>query len=353
MKADWKRVIVTLALCAFSVSAMAQTLYTTPSSFDAAIAPYGSPTVIDFEDINADPVNNSHEGRTPFDGNYYLADGIAFMNPQGKMLFIAPGGLFWNQSNSLSIEHFPFEGGGDNDDDLYVTFTQAQVAVGFTVVDGQQPYTTIQFLDAEGAVIAETPPPDEYFAFRRFIGLISPDRPIAAINIIDIPNNEDDVNYDDFKFVAAQNTGVRIQGRITLEDIVNAVQTLTFVFRPMSMGAPFQRSVTLQSDGTYTLSGLPRQPYTLWVKGAKWLAETTPLNTTNGDVSGVNLTLRAGDADNSNTVNVFDLDALIQAFNTVPGFPNWNANADFNCDGSVDVFDLDLLIRNFNAAGDA
>lgn len=55
---------------------------------------------------------------------------------------------------------------------------------------------------------------------------------------------------------------------------------------------------------------------------------------------------------NDNSVDVFDLDPLIQAFNSMPGEANWNPNADFNCDESVDVFDLDILIRNFNAEGD-
>ncbi|MEK6320572.1 MAG: hypothetical protein AABN33_02690 [Acidobacteriota bacterium] len=37
-------------------------------------------------------------------------------------MYIAPGGLFWNASNSLSVSNFTFEGGSDTNDDLVVTF---------------------------------------------------------------------------------------------------------------------------------------------------------------------------------------------------------------------------------------
>ena len=51
-------------------------------------------------------------------------------------------------------------------------------------------------------------------------------------------------------------------------------------------------------------------------------------------------------------MDVLDLDTLLQAFDSLPGNPHWNPEADFNADDSVDVYDLDLLIRNFDQTGD-
>ena len=66
-----------------------------------------------------------------------------------------------------------------------------------------------------------------------------------------------------------------------------------------------------------------------------------------------NFDLRAGDANDDNFVDVFDLNEVILAFNTADGDPNFNGGvADFNYDGFVDVFDLNSVIVNFNTNGD-
>jgi hypothetical protein len=66
----------------------------------------------------------------------------------------------------------------------------------------------------------------------------------------------------------------------------------------------------------------------------------------------VNVTLLPGDIINDNRVNIFDLGLLADAFNSTPGTPKWNDNADLNCDGKVDIFDLGLLADTFGKQGD-
>jgi hypothetical protein len=61
-------------------------------------------------------------------------------------------------------------------------------------------------------------------------------------------------------------------------------------------------------------------------------------------VNGIHL---AGDANNDGHVDVVDLLILVDAFGSVTGDPNYNADADFNSDGSVDVVDLLTLVENF------
>ncbi len=54
-----------------------------------------------------------------------------------------------------------------------------------------------------------------------------------------------------------------------------------------------------------------------------------------------------GDVNRDGRVDVIDLDAVAAAFNSRPGWPNWNPAADLNDDGVVDVFDLVEVGRNF------
>lgn len=143
-----------------------------------------------------------------------------------------------------------------------------------------------------------------------------------------------------------------VSGRITLQGGVNQEQSLTFEFRSKSGEPTFQRVVTLNPNRTFSLSGIPRDTYNVWIKGARWLAALLPVDAHDGDVTNVQTVLLAGDANNDNSVDVFDLDVLIQAFDSLPGDTNWNPGADLNTDDAADVLDLDLLIRNFDRMGE-
>jgi alpha-tubulin suppressor-like RCC1 family protein len=148
---------------------------------------------------------------------------------------------------------------------------------------------------------------------------------------------------------------VSVSGALTLEDSAYdaAAQPITFTLRPVYGGAEIVRTEPVSPSGLFSLTDIPQTLYTLHIKGAQYLAANVSLDTSNGSVSGVSALLRAGDANDDNSVDVLDLDQLIQAFDSGPGAPNWNPGADFNGDGSVDVLDLDLLVRNFDVQGDA
>ena len=177
-----------------------------PGAFQTAIVGLGASTVIDFEDIDAGPVNNTIVGREAFDGDRYAPAGIRFSSPHGHSLYIAPGGLFWNESNSLSVGRFPFDEGEDgNDDDLVVRFLPRRIfAVGFTLVDNgsQARDEFVRFLDPAGRVIAQVELPSDFVEFRAFVGVVSPTLPIATIEVSERAFDEDDVDYDDFIFVS-------------------------------------------------------------------------------------------------------------------------------------------------------
>lgn len=153
-------------------------------------------------------------------------------------------------------------------------------------------------------------------------------------------------------FSLTSQAGVSVSGVITLQESANMAEPITFVFRPVNGDPAFSRTIVLGADGSFLLENIPAREYQVRIKGVKWLAKVCPVNASSGNVANLQETLLGGDANDDNTVDVLDLDLLIQAFDSVPGALNWNENADFNCDGSVDVLDLDLLIRNFDLQGD-
>ena len=142
-----------------------------------------------------------------------------------------------------------------------------------------------------------------------------------------------------------------ISGKVTLEGCVNPVQNITFAFRFPDNRTYFTRTMPLNADGSFSLPNVPRNNYTLWIKGEKWLAVTAPADTTSGNVTNIHVTLPAGDANNDNSVDSSDFGLLIGSFNTAATDPDFDTRADLNCDGSVDSSDFGLLIGNFNQIG--
>jgi hypothetical protein len=147
--------------------------------------------------------------------------------------------------------------------------------------------------------------------------------------------------------------GAILSGTLNLEDVdENAPrQQITFTFRPTDMSGDFDLVAEVGPDGAFTLNA-PNKNYQLHIKGKRYLARNVNVNATLGNVSGIETTLTAGDATGDNSVDVLDLDQLIQGFDSGPSDLNWKPEADFNVDGSIDVLDLDILIRNFDKQGD-
>ena len=145
-----------------------------------------------------------------------------------------------------------------------------------------------------------------------------------------------------------------ITGSVTLEGCVAPAQQITFVLRPTDGTAEQTKTLPLGNDGSFTLAGVLTQNYTLWIKGAKWLAKAIPADASRGGASGLAVTLPAGDANDDNSVDTTDFGILVGAYNgdaSVPG-SGYDAAADFNCDGVVDTTDFGLLVGNYNAVGD-
>lgn len=178
-------------------------VYTDTAAFRLATASLGTPAIVNFDDIDSTPINNTIFGRTPFDGTHYAAQGFTFASPGGYALYIAPGGLSWNASNSLAIGHFPFDtthAAPTNDaDSLAVTLNPGCKAVSFQLVDNntRSPNEFVRFLDDSGRVVAQAGLPPNYGPNRAFIGVVS-STAVARILVAENANDGDDVDYDDF-----------------------------------------------------------------------------------------------------------------------------------------------------------
>ncbi len=188
----------------FTASAGIGTVYTDTASFRTATAGFGTPAIVTFEDADSTPLNNTIFGRPPFDGSHYAGQGFTFASPGGYSLYIAPGGLFWNASNSLSVGHLPFDTtqvAPTNDaDSLQVTLSPGCHAVSLQFVDNgtRSPAEFVAFSDSSGNIVKQSGLPANYSGERAFIGVVSQVH-IVKVLIAENANDGDDVDYDDFR----------------------------------------------------------------------------------------------------------------------------------------------------------
>ena len=149
--------------------------------------------------------------------------------------------------------------------------------------------------------------------------------------------------------------GASVSGVLTLEGIAPnaAPQNVTFAFRPTDGSASFARTGTVNANGAFDLTGIPRNSYRVRVKSDHYLAVLTPVDTRSGNASNISAFLPAGDSNNDNSVDSSDFGILIGAFNTSASVPGsgYDPGADLNGDGLVDSTDFGLLIGEFNTVG--
>ncbi len=109
-------------------------------------------------------------------------------------------------------------------------------------------------------------------------------------------------------------------------------------------------SATLDANGAYSLLTEYEGAMDILIRVPRWLRKKSSI-TVSGNTT-VNMSLKNGDADGSNSVNLFDYVVLDNAYGTRPGDPTWNQMADLDGGNTVNSFDYTIIDMNFNGQGD-
>ena len=111
---------------------------------------------------------------------------------------------------------------------------------------------------------------------------------------------------------------------------------------------------TTDENGEFVLTGIAPGTYDIAVKNSHTLQNVvTNVTIVSGTGNQVNLgTLREGDANNDNFVDLVDFSLLTTGFDTCQGDADFDERADFNEDGCVALGDFSLLTNHFDEAGD-
>ena len=144
-----------------------------------------------------------------------------------------------------------------------------------------------------------------------------------------------------------------VSGTVHLEGTASAAHNLTLKFRPTDGGIAMTRTVMLDTNGSFSLNGIPAGTYSLAIKGYKWLQVAVPIDTNAGAVFNVSAALQGGDANDDNSVDTTDFGILVGAYGSdasVPG-SGYDIHADFNDDGFVDTTDFGILVGNYGQSG--
>jgi hypothetical protein len=142
-----------------------------------------------------------------------------------------------------------------------------------------------------------------------------------------------------------------IAGTVTLQSTVNNSTLITFDLSSPGMTAVIQ--VTTAGDGSYVLNDIAAGTYDMAAKGSKWLRQKqSNVVVQSGATANVDFNLRGGDANNSNSVNVLDLNILKGTYGKSEGQQGYDERADFNNSDSVNVLDLNILKGNYGKMGD-
>ena len=146
-----------------------------------------------------------------------------------------------------------------------------------------------------------------------------------------------------------------VSGTVALDSIAaNApAQNITFDFRDTTDYPLFTRTASVGPDGAFTVTGVAAGFYHVRVKGDTYLAQVVTVGSNGGAVTGVNVALPGGDADNNNVVDIGDFGILVGSYTSDKAIAGsgYDPSADFNGDGKVDIGDFGILVNNYNAVG--
>ncbi|GMV35585.1 MAG: hypothetical protein AMXMBFR61_00930 [Fimbriimonadales bacterium] len=140
--------------------------------------------------------------------------------------------------------------------------------------------------------------------------------------------------------------GSTVSGVVTLEQYLGGPgQSATIEFREIPSGTVLHSAtIVLDGAGNYSTPDVPNGTYDVAVKFVNWLRQVVPGVTVSGPTT-VNFSLFNGDVDNSNGVDLVDLNAILATFGNPGGY------GDLNWDAVVNLVDLNIVLANFGMTG--
>jgi glucose/arabinose dehydrogenase len=115
----------------------------------------------------------------------------------------------------------------------------------------------------------------------------------------------------------------------------------------------YTHNVITDQNGNFSIPAIPAGVYTIAVKGTNTLRRVkTGQTLIIGDNAISFGTLKDGDVNNNNMINLSDLGLLLASYNKIAGDPGYNINADLNRSGAVNLSDLGLMLSNYNNLGE-
>ncbi|NEN23581.1 hypothetical protein G3O08_08715 [Cryomorpha ignava] len=109
----------------------------------------------------------------------------------------------------------------------------------------------------------------------------------------------------------------------------------------------------IDANGNFTSPDFLTGTYNVLIKVEGYLAKMLPAQVISSGVNTIDFGhIIAGDLNESNSVNVFDVSTMSAAFGSTESSPSFNFIADYNCDGSINVIDVSILNSGFGMVGD-
>ncbi len=144
---------------------------------------------------------------------------------------------------------------------------------------------------------------------------------------------------------------VQLEGRGPAPSSRWQIPVIVSFYTPGTTSLITTQSVTLDTRGYFTATGLAPATYDVRVKNSHTLSVKVA-GVTVGNNTLVNFgLLREGDVNNDNQVSASDYSLLVTAYGACTGQPKWDARADLNGTGCVEGGDYSLLITNYGQAG--
>ena len=222
-------------------------------------------------------------------------------------------------------------------------------------------------IDYAAGILSGEPPTGAFtLATIRFRAITETLDSCAPLTFVFTPTRNTAVVYEGLSVLGAHTDGcvtieakpcitgtVTLQGRPDPPDPSWSIPVTFTLYPPGVITPTYTFTPTTGASGTFTVCGITPATYDLCAKNAHTLSsKRSNVEIAPGSNSIALGTLREGDANDDDCVNITDFSFLKLSFAKCAGNEGFNPGADFNEDGCVNISDFSLLRMNFGECGE-